>query len=243
MQNVKEAPDSVQTAVCWRDKLPRIGGGQGGKSTLNKSIVHFDIKPANIFLGGRHPNADREEFSAYPAAYLGDFGLARRPSPNPLTRYVGTRGFRAKEMTPQATRPCGEKTDVWTVGLSVYCLMIINLGLQGLSWDIPNMPKASHSDRYELAPQAEKNYSKTLCDLIVNQCLNPDYNRRPDFADIIDLCEDNIYFLQQLTDFYKVAGPVVRTALMNNQQTLNAAGLPREYHLRFKPDTEFPITA
>ncbi|KAI1407888.1 hypothetical protein F5Y13DRAFT_205569 [Hypoxylon sp. FL1857] len=66
-------------------------------------IVHFDIDPSNILIGGLDPSADDTEHSIVPRLKLADFGSAKKIKPNKSNEYylerrtIGKWGFYAPE--------------------------------------------------------------------------------------------------------------------------------------------------
>ncbi|KAI0839368.1 hypothetical protein F5Y06DRAFT_286403 [Hypoxylon sp. FL0890] len=68
-----------------------------------KRLVHFDIDPTNILVGGLDPSAKDDEHSIVPRLKLGDFGNTRKVKPNKRNEYYtekrvfGKYGFFAPE--------------------------------------------------------------------------------------------------------------------------------------------------
>ncbi|RMZ16176.1 hypothetical protein D0860_01195 [Hortaea werneckii] len=96
-------------------------------------IVHFDLKPSNVFLGVPSANS----FVCYPQAKLGDFGLAQLFSPKDNAHFDkycgrGTAYCRAPEQVPFALFGGPEEwtsaTNVWGVGIIIWGLMELEEG-------------------------------------------------------------------------------------------------------------------
>ncbi|KAK4626504.1 hypothetical protein CLAFUW4_04258 [Fulvia fulva] len=126
---------AVAEALTFAGLAMQFGSEQGVPLPGWQPIVHRDLKPANIFLGHRSnaPNAWRW----YPTPRLGDFGLAVQPNAygasNPQSwQDLGTQGFYAPEQMDYVNRnthaplnpwPLDEKTNLFGVGLILYCLV------------------------------------------------------------------------------------------------------------------------
>mmetsp|Transcript_28712 Transcript_28712/g.46241 ORF Transcript_28712/g.46241 Transcript_28712/m.46241 type:complete len:413 (-) Transcript_28712:306-1544(-) len=75
-------------------------------------IVHADIKPDNVMMGGEYGNI----------AKLGDFGLAfRLPKAGKLKGEVGTAPYMSPEMI--CAQRYDDKTDIWSFGVTAYVLL------------------------------------------------------------------------------------------------------------------------
>lgn len=82
---------------------PVFGTGQQTRSDETAYVVHFDLKPENIFLSEPIDPEDEDEddhyFSNYPTVKMADFGVAQMTRPSDLYnpsayRASGTRGYR-----------------------------------------------------------------------------------------------------------------------------------------------------
>jgi serine/threonine protein kinase len=148
-------------------------------------IVHRDFKPQNAFLG-LHPQpvAGRDNWAAYPAVKLGDYGLAVETSPtdarNPVTFVdASTPRYYAPEQVDQGGNPrlLTDKTNVFGVGITVMALMdyLNPIGVHN-GW------AASHASLLpHLSAQAVSTYSRELVAL-VSSCVAYNQNTRPSFA-------------------------------------------------------------
>jgi WD40 repeat protein/tetratricopeptide (TPR) repeat protein len=76
-----------------------------------RGVIHRDIKPSNLLLDGRG------------VLWVTDFGLARRASDVALTRsgaLVGTPRYMSPEQAEAAKRPVDHRTDVYSLGATLY---------------------------------------------------------------------------------------------------------------------------
>ncbi len=79
-----------------------------------REVIHRDIKPSNLLL-------DREG-----VVWVTDFGLARRPEDVALThpgQLVGTPRYMSPEQAEAAKRPVDSRTDVYSLGATLYELL------------------------------------------------------------------------------------------------------------------------
>lgn len=74
----------------------------------NKSIVHHDLKPSNVFISFDYDS---------PVFQLGDFGLSCPLEENKITRHtgIGTRIYAAKEQIEG--KVCSKKSDIYSLGI------------------------------------------------------------------------------------------------------------------------------
>ena len=137
------------------------------------SVIHCDIKPANVFLDEPDPDC----FPLYPKAVLGDFGLAvitNRTDPMNPSGYNGGEGtlcFRAPEMLsfvdqetlqPMPQGQLGSHTNVWGIGATMARLM--NLQTSSM---ITGPLYMDGYERYEwLSEGTRQFYSEPLCNLV-----------------------------------------------------------------------------
>ncbi|KAK5137978.1 hypothetical protein LTR08_005775 [Meristemomyces frigidus] len=184
----------------------RPGWGVDRFNRDNWQIVHRDLKPANVFLAETVPDRGWPD---YPRPKLGDFGLAIKTwAPNPgdpnnvdglnpdiFVDGAGTPGFRAPEMRAYIDRgtalpvdswPLSSKTNVWGVGMVIYCLVTLVTAPRQSDWlgnpalDVPS----------SLANQAAV-YNAQL-HFLIGQCLHHDPARRWTFRQIIRAINTNI---------------------------------------------------
>jgi tRNA A-37 threonylcarbamoyl transferase component Bud32 len=95
------------------DQLARWGG-QAAEALAHahaRSVIHRDIKPSNLLL-------DAEE-----VVWLTDFGLARRVDEMTLTAtglLLGTPRYMSPEQATAAQRPVDERSDIYSLGATLY---------------------------------------------------------------------------------------------------------------------------
>lgn len=153
-------------------------------------IIHRDFKPPNVFVDTRYDNDP--EFSVYPRARLGDFGLAIQTTDddghNPWAyAYGGTDGWRPPEQMRTKTnntlrhlkgKKLGEKTNVWGVGAVIMRLV-----------DRENRPTGPQyfaddhtwvKDKARFTDYAKSTYSKEFVQLVLS-CVRFQPKGRPTF--------------------------------------------------------------
>ncbi|KAI7284134.1 hypothetical protein KC345_g2454 [Hortaea werneckii] len=154
-------------------------------------IVHFDLKPSNVFLGVPSANS----FVCYPQAKLGDFGLAQLFSPKDNAHYDkycgrGTAYCRAPEQVPFALFGGPEEwtsaTNVWGIGIIIWGLMELEEGDHRLVYETGNRDFDPQSiSAPTLRPSTETRYSKELCDL-VHACTEYQPSDRLSFREVLN---------------------------------------------------------
>ncbi|KAI7026473.1 hypothetical protein KC355_g641 [Hortaea werneckii] len=154
-------------------------------------IVHFDLKPSNVFLGV----PSTKNFTCYPQAKLGDFGLAQLFPPEDdgdYERYCGrgTVYCRAPEQVPLALFRGPEQwtsaTNVWGIGIIIWGLMELEEGDHRLVYEKGSRDGDSRSSSVPtLRPSTEQRYSKGLCDL-VDACTEFRPSDRPSFREVLN---------------------------------------------------------
>ncbi|RMY55064.1 hypothetical protein D0865_04379 [Hortaea werneckii] len=154
-------------------------------------IVHFDLKPSNVFLGV----PSTTNFTCYPQAKLGDFGLAQLFSPEDDGDYKqycgrGTVCCRAPEQVLLTLFGRPEKwtsaTNVWGIGIIIWGLMELEEGDHRLVYEKGIRDGDSRSSSVPtLRPSTEQRYSKELCDL-VDACTEYRPSDRPSFREVLN---------------------------------------------------------
>ncbi len=109
---------STQTAI---DIFSQMGAGVS--ALHQRSIVHFDLKPANIFLNGDH-------------ARVGDYGLSKimNESQKTMSMGRGTPYYMAPEML---NRSGDHKSDIYSLGVILFEMLTGSVPFQGDSeWEV-----------------------------------------------------------------------------------------------------------
>ena len=141
-------------------------------------VVHRDIKPANILI-------DREG-----VPFVTDFGLAKKRGRDGQTRegeFMGTAGFLPPEQATGESAKIDERSDVYSLGATLYCLLTGN----------PPFNSASHVDTLfqvmNREPMSLRRLDESIpmdLDTISLKCLekNPDrrFQTAIEFADELD---------------------------------------------------------
>ncbi|EME46732.1 hypothetical protein DOTSEDRAFT_22768 [Dothistroma septosporum NZE10] len=169
-------------------------GSEGGAPLAHWQQI--DLKPANVFLGGLTSTG---KWPFYPTPLLGDWGLAVSPPPSSNPRFyqgAGTHGCMAPEqiayvdnnsLAPVDVWPLGEKTNVFGVGIVLYCLVTQQHTPRRQAWWLGD---GSTDRTYKLSlpgggPDPAQNfanqYSPELRRLI-DECTKYDRGARADFA-------------------------------------------------------------
>jgi serine/threonine protein kinase len=175
---------------CVAERLILAGqfmlqGAATGPRTDNTEIVHRDIKLRNVFLGERDVGG---YYPDYPRACLGDFGTAVFTSPtdpnNPdwyrieiTERWVAPeqlKWFDATNFDETDVHRIGEATNVYSLGLIIYTLVMRNVDPPEPTW----LGDAEQDDTFDIP--ATRPYSERLKELI-DHCLAFDPSARPNF--------------------------------------------------------------
>jgi serine/threonine-protein kinase len=91
-------------------------------------VVHRDLKPSNLFLTKRPDGS--------PLLKVLDFGIAKRTEPNgnltATSAVIGTPNFMSPEQL-RATRDVDLRSDVWSLGATLYALLTAKAPFEGTS--------------------------------------------------------------------------------------------------------------
>ena len=101
-------PSAVQAAVDWV-----IQAAQALQHAHDQGVIHCDLKPGNLLLGGDGH------------IRVTDFGLAQRsdPSRRELPALAGTLGYMAPEQVDPVFGAVGPANDVYGLGATLYALL------------------------------------------------------------------------------------------------------------------------
>ncbi|KAF8642122.1 hypothetical protein HU200_067381 [Digitaria exilis] len=99
-------------AMAWEERFRVVSGAARGLAHLHHAfrppLIHYNVKPSNIFLVDERCEA-----------VVGDFGLARlAPEQRPVTVAVGGGGYVAPELACQSLR-VNEKCDIYGLGVVI----------------------------------------------------------------------------------------------------------------------------
>ncbi|KAA6385173.1 MAG: putative AGC family protein kinase [Streblomastix strix] len=135
-----------------------------------KFIIHFDLKPENIFLFG----------DKY--VKIGDFGtsVSLGSDKNKVKKLVGTQYYVSPEMLDG--EPCNMSTDIWSLGVILYQLIQLHL-----PFDASNLIDLSSKIRRGIpaVPFQQMKCSQQLKE-IVQWLLEPDPSKRPTAVQLLE---------------------------------------------------------
>ncbi|XP_061320967.1 serine/threonine-protein kinase Nek10 isoform X3 [Pezoporus flaviventris] len=137
-----------------------------------KRIVHRDLTPNNVMLG------DKDKVT------ITDFGLAKQKQENgKLASVVGTILYSCPEVVKSELY--GEKADVWAAGCILYQMATLNPPFY--STNMLSLATKIVGAVYEPVPEGL--YSEKVS-FIINRCLTPDAEARPDIVEVSSLLSD-----------------------------------------------------
>jgi len=165
-------------------------GKRGGNKPTRKftdSMVHLDVKPANIFLG-----TAKEPYLAYPKTLLADYDVVKTISPNTDAlegrKDWGTKGFQAPEIIVEAAHhhAVNAEADIWSLGMVIWKLMHTTLGRETSDQICEDSIKASfqfaegNTFTSTNIPGYDAMYSNVLHQLVID-CLQVNPEKRPGY--------------------------------------------------------------
>ena len=156
----------------------------GIKEIHNKKVIHRDLKPDNLFIGG-----DLK-------IKIGDFGISKQL--NNYNEYAKTQVGTLRYVAPEIIRgeKYNNKVDIWSLGCIIHELCTLNFCFWSES--IEELIEKIKLSKYEKIN--EKNYGNDL-QMLINNLLKKDSSDRPNIDKIIEYIQK---FMKNLDNEKKI---------------------------------------
>lgn len=179
--------EKLDKDILWK-YIKDVSAGLAYLHAFNPTIVHHDIKPANVLID------DNKNFA------ITDFGIS---SHRGLTRgdtdssYSGTMAYMAPERF-QDDYESSPESDIWSFGVTLYEILTgkMPFGEKG------GLSQLENGDSYPPLPQSVPSDIRNL----INDCLSQDISKRPSAAAIHKAAEARQYPVKHQSRYYLIGG-------------------------------------
>ena len=179
--------DDVDKETLWK-YIRDVSAGLEYLHAFNPTIVHHDIKPANVLID------DNKNFAITDFGISSHRGLARGDSDS---SYSGTMAYMAPERF-QDDYESSPESDIWSFGVTLYEIITgkMPFGEKG------GLAQLENGDAYPPVPQSVPSDIRNLID----DCLSRDMTKRPSAATIHKAAEAGQYPLRNRWKYYTIGG-------------------------------------